>query len=110
MASSPYRTALETLRRCQQGLAADATAEERNRLLALHESALRVLENAGQYRLSTQVLIVRIARLQLQLADRSPSERAVAICERLGLSRSRFYELRKISEKSGINPDSFLMQ
>jgi hypothetical protein len=87
--------ALATLRRCHAGLAGDVTPEERGRLLALHDEALRLLEEGSdRRRLSTRALAARVATLERQLADRTPGERIAIIRERLGISRRRFYQLR----------------
>ncbi len=92
------QAALATLRRCQAGLAGDVTPEERARLLSLHDDALRLLEDgADRRRLGTRALARRVAQLERQLARTEPSARAAAIRERLGLSRSRYYELRALS-------------
>lgn len=46
---------------------------------------------------STIALAHRLAHLETTLRDRDPRERREIICERLALSRRRFYELKKIS-------------
>lgn len=93
------QTIVETLRRCQQGLATDAPMAERHRLIALHDEALQLLEEATAHsRASTAALARRVASLEDQLRSFSPGERRAAICERMGISRSRYYELRKLCE------------
>lgn len=91
---SAYQTAIATLRRCQEGMARDPSAEERRTLLQLHEEALQLLEQCGRQRMRTAALTDRVAVLEDQLRSLSPGERARIICERLGLSRSRYYQLK----------------
>ncbi len=89
------KAALATLRRCQAGLAGDVTPEERARLLALHDDALRLLEDgADRARLSTRALAARVKQLERLMRDYEPGDRVRIICGRLGISRRRFYQLR----------------
>jgi hypothetical protein len=98
---SPYQSAVETLRRCQQGLAVAESHAERLQLLQLHDEALRLLEQSqDRRRLSTAALAKRIEVLERQMATYSPSDRAAAIRERLGLSRSHYYAIRKLRQSS----------
>lgn len=100
---SAYQAALETLRRCRAGLAADPLPAERAQLLELLGEAVALLEaGTDRRRLSTAAVAARVARLEAQLRDRDPGERAAIIRERLGLSRSRYYELRRVR----LSPDS----
>jgi|GEM_PF-6725162 len=46
--------------------------------------------------LESIALARRVQKLELQLADMTPGERRHAICARLGIGKSRFYELREI--------------
>lgn len=91
--------AIETLKRCAVGLARDdLDPRERAALLELHGEALRLLESgADRRRLSTHALARRVADLERRLARMPPGERAAAIQQRLGISRSRYYELRRES-------------
>ena len=89
---STYRAALDTLSRCRASLAAGPSAGERERLLELMDEALALLAAGAQ----------RVAHLERLLADRPAGERAAIIRARLGLSRSRYYELRRVR----ISPDS----
>ncbi len=99
---SAYQAALETLRRCRAGLAADPLPAERAQLLDLLGEAIALLEaGASRRRLSTAAVAHRVAELERRLADRPAGERATIIRARLGLSRSRYYELRV-----RISPDS----
>lgn len=92
-----YRAALETLRRCRAGLAVDPPPLEREKLLVLMSEALSLLEaGASRRRLSTAAVAHRVAELERRLADRPAGERAAIIRARLGLSRSRYYELRRV--------------
>lgn len=100
---SAYTAALETLRRCRAGLAAGPSAGERERLLELMDEALALLAaGASRRRLPTAAVAQRVAHLERLLADRPAGERAAIIRARLGLSRSRYYELRRVR----ISPDS----
>lgn len=100
---SAYQAALETLRRCRAGLAADPLPAERAQLLELLGEAVALLAaGASRRRLPTAALAQRVAHLERQLVDRPAGERAAIIRARLGLSRSRYYELRKVR----ITPDS----
>lgn len=100
---SAYQAALETLRRCRAGLAADPSPDERARLLdLLGESVALLAAGVSRRRLPTAALAQRVAHLERLLADRPAGERAAIIRARLGLSRSRYYELRRVR----ISPDS----
>lgn len=90
-----HGAAVATLRRCQQGLAGDPTPAERAALLELLEQATALLEACGRRRLTTAALAERVAVLEAQLVDRDPGERRTIICARLGISRSRYYALRR---------------
>lgn len=105
MGASPYAAAIATLKRCHAGLAGYPSPDERAMLLRLHAEALAVLEAGHERRrLSTASLAARVQRLEQQLADRDPGERAAIIRQRLGLSKSRYYELRrKGPDKSGLS-------
>ncbi|MBX5462980.1 MAG: hypothetical protein IRZ28_18065 [Steroidobacteraceae bacterium] len=92
--SGPYQTALCALRRILAALET-AETEERKRLVAIANETLATLEGKPR-RLSTEALARRVAQLEAQLADREPGARRSVICERLGLSRSRYYELRAV--------------
>lgn len=95
MPPRPLQVLVATLRRCQHGLATAATAVERQQLLATHDEALTQLESSIDHsRAASAALARRVAELERQLQHHSPSQRRAAICERLGLSRSRYYELR----------------
>lgn len=91
--------ALSALKRCQAAFSADApplTADDRARLLELLTRAQRAFEaaDAPTQRPATRAVLRRMATLERQLASMAPGERAAAIRARLGLSRSRYYELR----------------
>jgi hypothetical protein len=91
---SEYIAAIETLRTCAQQLAGELSADERARVIELHERALQVVLYGPRQRARTLDLIERIAKLDNQLADRDASERVRIITERLGISRSRYFALR----------------
>ncbi len=98
-----YRTALATLRRCSDALAADPDAAERARLLELHRAALELLEQgADRRRLSTRALAAQIAKMERQLREYEPADRAAIIQSRLGIGRSRYYEVRRLA----LSPDN----
>ena len=94
--SEAYRVALATMRRVQTGLVTAATPEERAQLLDLHEQTLQLLEqSAHDRRLTTAAQARRFATLDLQLATTPAGERGAIIRNRLGLSKSRYYEIRE---------------
>lgn len=97
MSGRAFRTAIETLCRVQQGLTNDPAPDERGNLLDLLTETTQLLAAVGRRRLSSDALAERVKRLEHDLADRDPGERRRIICARLGLSRSRFYELRQES-------------
>lgn len=91
--------ALAALRRCQDAFSAEPaplTSYDRARLLELLTQAQRAFEaaEAPAQRPATRALLRRMATLERQLASMAPGERVAAIRARLGLSRSRYYELR----------------
>lgn len=104
MAPSAYQLAIAELRRCSAALANAPTPDERARLLVLNDQAIRTLERlaaASGRRPATEVLLSRLARLLRSLAYMPPGDRRRAICERLGISRSRYYELVDALDESG---------
>lgn len=101
---STFAVALEALRRVQLALARDPDRAERERLLGLLAETADLLAASGRRRLPTQVLAERVAQLEQQLRDRDAGERRRMICERLGISKSRFYELRS-PEQTGLDAD-----
>ena len=84
---------METLRRCAQALVGDLSSAERVRRCALHEQALRALDNT--HKPATLARAARIRQLERQMIHMLPGERAAAIMERMGLGRSTYYKLRK---------------
>jgi hypothetical protein len=96
--NGPRAAAIETLRTTVAALASpDLSTEARAALVALHAEALAVLDRgtARQHRLTTTALIARLRKLETQLRDREPGERARIIRARMGLTRSHYYELRR---------------
>ena len=85
--------ALATLRRCQRGLAHVTSTHERDRLIAAMGDALRLLE-ATERRIAASELADRIASLERALSHMNAGQRATAIRERLGISKSAYYRLR----------------
>jgi hypothetical protein len=94
-----HATALDTLRRCAEALGRFPAAPERDRLLGLHAAALRMLEEAS-HRPATLARAARLRQLERQLAYLDPGERAFAIRERMGLSKSGYYKLRGLALRS----------
>lgn len=104
MPSSAYQLAIAELRRCSAALARDPSPDERRRLFAIHDQAIRTLERLAlrpNRRAGTEARIARIAQLQRTLAYMSPGDRRRAICARLGIGQSRYYELINALEDSG---------
>ena len=103
---SAAAAAVETLRRCVSALASPGLdAADRERIAALAAAALALLEAAGRSRLPTVALAARVQQLERSLADFDPGERRAAICQRLGVSRSRYYQLRaQIPKSAGLAP------
>lgn len=110
---SSRRVALAALRRCYHALARETPLApgDRVQILDVFAAAVRTLEAtaAPAPRATTRALLRRIALLERQLAKMPAGERAAAIRCRLGLSRSRYYELRKLlhgpEKKSGLDGD-----
>lgn len=92
------RSAVAALRRCLATMVT-ASEAERRRLASLHGEALALLESAAEPRRqrSTELLITCIAELERQMRGYEPATRASAIQSRLGLSRTRYYALRKLA-------------
>lgn len=101
---SDRAAAVETLRRCAVALAGELSADERRRVIALHEQAVRMLEE--QHRPATVARIERLRRLEQQMARMAPGERASAIRVRMRLSKSGYYKLRQIAVSPRTNVDS----
>jgi len=94
VSGAAFRTAVETLCRVQQGLAGDPDPAERAALLELLTETTALLAAVDRRRLPTLALAERVQRLEHQLADRDPGERREIVCSRLGISKSRYYQLR----------------
>jgi hypothetical protein len=96
---------VNTLRACAERLAlirrqlsGEPGPCRRQQLLdELHDVA-GMLEASGRARLATEALARRVQSLEVQLGDRDPGERRRAICERLGIGRTRYYELRRVQK------------
>jgi precorrin-6B methylase 1 len=86
---------LSALAAIRQRLASAATDAERVALLAELDDVLRLLDREP-HRVETLALAQQVQHLDRKLADRSPAERNEIICERLGISRSRVYQLRAV--------------
>jgi hypothetical protein len=97
LSSSPYLEALKKLRECSEALGENVSNDERARLLAGIEETLQLLEERPR-RLSTRALVTRVSKLERELIDRPAGERAEIIQHRLGISRSRYYEIRKLAQ------------
>lgn len=72
--------------------------------LALADQARELLQELHDRRcmrrLQTRELIAQFRRLESALRDRSPAERRTAVCRRLGIGRSRYFELRRAVQSS----------
>lgn len=91
-----YTAAIFSLRRAAYALRTAPSEAERERLHAQLVASLDLIALVTDLRRpTTRALAVRVAELERQLADRAPGERARIICERLDLSRSRYYRLRQ---------------
>lgn len=97
--SAAYRAALAALAAIRARLA-DPDLTEAARAVELIELD-RVIQalNRGDHRTNTIAMARRVQQLDRQLEDRPPAERNAIIVERLGLSRSRIYELRSVHLK-----------
>lgn len=96
--SAAHQTALTTLARIAAEIRRGIDPEDRGHLAKLAREAVELLEQGADRRhMSTRALGERIAKLELQLSDRPAGERARAIRERLGLSRTAYYRARKIA-------------
>jgi hypothetical protein len=95
----PAAAAIAAARRAAEALRCGVGPAEREQLLDDIECALEVLA-AGRRRASSLHLAERVARLERQLADRTPGERREVICTRLGLSKASYYRLRQVAHAS----------
>lgn len=69
-------------------------------LMKLHDDTRELcveLEALRQHRPRTARHIERIRVLEKQLGDMEPAQRVEAICARLGIGRTRYYELRQLA-------------
>jgi hypothetical protein len=70
--------------------------------LALADQARDLLGELGAlregHRPGTRRLVERVRRLEHDLRDRDPALRREIVCTRLGIGRSRYYELRRIAQ------------
>jgi uncharacterized protein YmfQ (DUF2313 family) len=94
--SAAYQAALAALAEVRATLAReDIGPDERAQALMEFDRILGTLQRED-HRVSTQMLARRVQQLDAQLRDRGPSERNRILMQRLGLSRSRIYELRNV--------------
>jgi hypothetical protein len=104
--SAAYRAALAALSAIRHRLAdQDLTEAARALELVEFDRVLQALQR-GDHRANTLALARRVRGLDTQLADRPPAERNKIIQQRLGLSRSRLYELRSVQ----LSPDGNLLK
>ncbi len=97
--SRAYRTALSRLAALRERLdLPNLSPDQRTALLAEFDDILQTLAGS-EHKTQTKTLARRVAKLDADLADRSPAERNRAIIERLGISRSRLYELRAVHKQ-----------
>src|SRR6185312_12986379 len=95
MPASPYRKAFEIALSTNRSLRTAADQDHRMHLLDVQAAALMMLdEYEPRRRRSTEETTGRIAKLEKLFAKCEPGERAAAICQRLGISRARYYALR----------------
>jgi hypothetical protein len=97
---STLQAAAARLANIRRALSGEPGLARRQELLDELRDVSALLEASGRVRLATEALAERVAKLEVQLRDRDPAERAAIIRERLGLSRSRYYELRQIVRNS----------
>lgn len=62
-------------------------------------------ERRDTRRPNTRRLVERVRRLEHDLRDRDPALRREIICRRLGIGRSRYFELRKLALSPPAGPD-----
>jgi hypothetical protein len=98
---SARSTLLATLGRCREALRR-GLAPEVDSMLA---QVMQVLE----HRPRTRERLARLERLERQLAHLPPGERAAAIRERMGLSKTAYYRLRGACASPGSKRDSRLV-
>lgn len=95
MLSAAYRQALQSLADIRARLAGNLSAAERDDALSEFDAVLSTLKQADR-NTSTLSMASRVAHLDRQLRELPSAERNAAIQSRLGVSRSRLYELRQI--------------
>jgi hypothetical protein len=90
---SAYAKLLIELRESVELLRVAETAEERATVADMQQAILRALDRPA--RLSSQALRRHVERTLAQLSGTPPRQRARIVCERLGMSKSRYYEIQK---------------
>jgi hypothetical protein len=99
--SSTHKAALAAISRVVEEFRRGVDREDRHHLVKIARDAIALLEQGAEHRrLSTAALVERVRHLEHLLADRPSAERTRIIRQRLGLGRSAFYRIRKISRKS----------
>lgn len=94
--SAAYRAALAALAAIRQRLTdPDLSEAARAAELIEFDRVLQTLQRQD-HRANTIELAKRVQRLDEQLQDREPADRNNIVMQRLGLSRSRLYELRSV--------------
>lgn len=96
---SARNTVRETLSRCRDAVRRGIGGAELDALLAAAVEAL-------EHRQETRERLAKLRRLERQLAHLSPGERAAAIRQRMGISRSGYYKLRALALSPRANVDS----
>lgn len=97
--SRAYRRALESLSAIRQRLAnIRLTDAERVEALSEFDAVLRTL-TTSEHKTSTTEMAARVSTLDHQLRDRTARERNSIVTQRLGISRSRLYELRRVHNR-----------
>jgi hypothetical protein len=88
---------LDELRRCTAELAGEISSAQRVAVLARQARAVRELAMVitPTPRADTAEILKRLERLETQMRDMDAGERARAIITRLGLSRAKYYRLRR---------------
>jgi hypothetical protein len=88
----PHNRVLEAIRLAAHQLAGETSEENRRQALARIDESIELLSSAPRH-LDANRLLCRLEQLQASLASRGAGERRRIVCERLGISRSRYYEL-----------------
>lgn len=94
--SAAYRTAMMALLDIRRRLADPSTSDAARALALLEFDEVLHALNRADHRTSTLAMAKRVQDLDRQLSGRDRNEVNSAIMQRLGIGRTRLYELRAV--------------